>query len=120
VAHLEVSMAATFDLFQTETFTVIKVQIPDGSMEPDFPCGWIALIGPSPSLIVPGSAVCVELPDGVRVIRWFIRSLGNGSFLLAANPFLGQPRLSMIPKNSRVVGLVIDVESGQREFEMTC
>ena len=113
-------MAAAFDSFQAEVFTAIKVYIADGSMEPDFPFGWIALIGPSPSLIVPGSAVCVELPNGVRVIRWFIRSLGNGSFLLAANPFLGQPRLSMTPKNSRVIGLVIDVESGQREFEITC
>jgi hypothetical protein len=115
-----VSMAAAFDSFQAEAFTAIKVQIADGSMEPDLPFGWIALIGPSPSLIVPGSAGCVELPDGVRVIRWFITSLGNGSFLLAANPFLGQPRLQVTPRNSRVIGLVFDVESVTCESEMTC
>jgi Peptidase S24-like len=112
-------MAIAFDSFQAKAFTAIKVHISDGSMEPDFPFGWIALIGPAPATIPPGVAVYVELFDGVRVVRWFIKSLGYGSFLLAANPFLGLPKLQVTPRNSRVIGLVFDVESVNCEAEMT-
>jgi hypothetical protein len=105
-----VSMAAALDSFQAEAFTAIKVQIPDGSMEPDFPCGWIAFIGPAPAPIASGMAVCIELPSGVRVIRWFIRSLEDGSFLIAVNPFLGRPRLCIAPEHSRLIGVVVAVE----------
>ena len=110
------SMAAALDSFQTEVFTAIKVQISDGSMEPDFPCGWIALIGPAPAPIASGMAVCIELPSGVRTIRWFIRSLEDGSFLIAANPFLGQPRLCIAPEHSRLLGVIVDLEPNSCEF----
>ena len=104
------SMAAAFDSLKAETFTAIEVQIPDGSMEPDFPCGWIALIGLTSSPIAPGVAVCIELPDGVRMIRWCIKSLEDGSFLIAANPFLGRPRLCIAPEHSRLIGVVVNLE----------
>ena len=109
-------MRAALDSYQAEAFTAIKVRISDGSMEPDFPCGWIALIGPVPSLIAPGVAVYIELPNGVRMIRWFIRSLEDGSFLIAANPFLGQPRLCIAPEHSRLLGVIVDLEPSSCEF----
>jgi hypothetical protein len=110
---------AAFGSNQAQAFTAIKVQIFDGLMEPDFPCGQVAIVVANPRLIEPGVAVCVELPDGSRVIRWFIRSLGHGSFLLAANPVLYKPRLWITPRNSRVIGVVLDLESIVCESEIS-
>jgi hypothetical protein len=119
-AHLEVRMAvAAFGSNQVQAFTALRVQIADGSMEPDFPCGLVAIVIPDPLRLEPGVAVCVELPDGAQVIRWFIRSLEYGSFLLAANPFLCKSRLWITPRNSRVIGVVLDLESIVCESEIS-
>jgi hypothetical protein len=105
---------------QVNAFTALKVQIFDGLMEPDFPCGQVAIVVSNPLLIEPGMAVCVELPDNAQVIRWFIGLLEDGRLLLAVNPFSGQPRLQITQRNSRVIGVVINVESVVCESEMLC
>jgi hypothetical protein len=109
---------AAFSSNQAQAFTAIKVQIFDGLMEPDFPCGQVAIVMPDPLWLEPGVAVCVELPDGAQVIRWFIRSFEHGSFLLASNPFLCKPRLLITPRNSRLIGVVLDLESIDCESEI--
>lgn len=92
--------------------TGLRVKVQDDALRPAFCKGDVAVVNLETKNLETGMAVLVELPDQTRVLRWFLRKLEHGGLrLYTSNPPKGQSSFQVVPAGSRIIGMVLDIDS---------
>lgn len=89
------------------SYRVIGLRIHGDSMKPYLEPGDTAFVACEPSLIKPGRAIGIYLPDSGSVVKEYVRTLPSGEILLRSMNSVDEADYFVAPIGARVYGPVV-------------